>query len=1222
MDTMDYDGKFAEYMETEFLNYKAVVELQKTKLNQLFPGKRQILVVNDPNNDFDIHETSWLTDVYHRTPTHRLIWLGLLINRKLRPEDNLSLITDPDLIALVEYSPAWYPFALRINQALDDGLNLNGNVEECSFDSRFINNIKFPRPENDFLGFKFIIEADTFVLLKDDLGIEKPDVIRCWLIDTIPEEVEIGGEIFKLRDEMVRRVADEAPLYAFCDIVKYCLTEVDFNNTVIKQWLNYFVRKRDFFRFNGKDMVCSSSLIAHKRFEVALSHQRCHSKFTKLDEEGFECLTEGALYIMPDPIFRSHMLRSPFGDLNQHVFARTVGPSIVWSRSDIESTNFTLSLEPVPVDYSQDRFNYVDSENTREVVEGLRMMGMPKNARLLHNLQTANINPTNMLKGKVNRMILAMCGYTGTHAATALVNQFKGTSDMGEAVTDTFATRVADNMFDYINIGFAKDGIKDISATPDILFKGGTSSASSTNTFKSISGPVKYYSPFLMDEDVDNKTVFDTSGPKKLVLTRISHKLRSKNANIITNPENFLNFNADALDEVVNAGSRLVRGTRAKRIITPNYGSIYANSLCTVLPAVRLLSNRPKNTLASTLEGIVGTTYTGALPHDVMAPFMCATTNDPSYFAAAFDFAQFDSSQYGRISDAHADGVRRFADKFTGDDVNDAKGRLDFMSLRSKFIIQSESYRRPLKYKSKGIIAEASGVKSGELTTQLRNTATNKGHTDEVLIKFNQLSRRKIRIKSENIIGDDKNIVFSLEDGRPLDSTTAKLLIEVARDVAQENHMELSAKRTVVGNCVTEHIKIFVARGFIMQDVFLDSFASEKNSLRAMSYADRLNTIYDIFMTMLIRFAQAKPLMDLMVNDMCLMDGLKSGRVTFIPTLGTLFAIGGPEMLVGAPEIRGMARFMHRFDNEYFSVMNDLYATLRDNSGGKKFIDDLTGSATDDLVNDFWVKHFKRKNDYDVSLDTRITNKRQLQNLIPENCRVRLLKMVLDTVKEPVIQIMNDTMSLVNIIQRGKLTKYSKPKYHYVNWFIRPYNGVKYVSPYLAADDGVRNVHTVVGLAERNTSIPESVEPINRLLRKYPHMHPSYIGGIDILSALSEVDSGMWRDCLLALDFREDIIQPLLVLVDNVMFRYLHERNVTSTSLYDNTSRTYDVSDSNLNKLVHVAPSNSNKQSLGWRFEGMKVVLYMARYGHMVSVSHEPLVVDGDTVNASYITAL
>nr|UJQ87629.1 MAG: VP1 [Seadornavirus sp.] len=1219
---MDYDGKFAEYMKIEFSNYEAVVELQKSKLNQLFPGKRRVVVVNDPKHAFDIHTTEWLTDVYHRTASQRLIWLGLLVNRKLRPEDNLSLITDHDLNALVEYSPAWYPFALRLNQALNDGLNLSGNVEECSFDSRFIHNIKFPKPENDFLGFKFIIEADTFVLLKDDHGIDKPDVIRCWLIDSIPEEVEIGGEMFKLRNEMIKRVADEAPLYAFCDIVKYCLTELDFNDPAVKQWLRYFVRKRDFFKFNGKDMVCQSSLLAHKRFEVALSHQRCSKKFSRLDEEGFECLVEGAVFIMPDPIYRSHTLRSPFGDLNQHVFAKTSGPSVVWSRSDIESTNFTLNIEPVPVDYSQNRFNYVNNDHTQEVVENLRLMGVPKNARLLLNLQTASVNSTNMLKGKVNRMILAMCGYTGTHATTALVNQFKGTSDMGESVTESFATRVADNMFDYINIGFAKDGIKDISATPDILFKGGTSSASSTNTFKSISGPVKYYSPFLVDEDVDNKTVFDTSGTKKLVLTRISHKLRSKNANIITNPENFLNFTVDALDEVVNAGSRLVRGTRAKRIITPNYGSIYANSLCTVLPAVRLLSNRPRNIRANTLEGIVGTTYTGALPHDVMAPFMCATTNDPSYFTAAFDFAQFDSSQYGRISDAHADGVRRFADKFTGDEVNDAKGRLEYMSLKSKFIIQSESYRRPLKYKSKGIIATASGVKSGELTTQLRNTATNKAHTDEVLVRFNRISKRKIRIKSENIIGDDKNIVFALEDGRPLDADTAKLLIESSRDVSKENHMELSDKRVVIGNLVTEHIKIFAACGFIMQDVFLDNFSSEKNSFRAMSYADRLNTIYDIYMTMLIRFAQVKSLMSLMINDMCLMDGLKSGRVTFIPTLGTLFATGGPEMLIGAPEIRGMARFMHKLDDEYFSVMNDLYATLRDNSGGKKFIDDLTTSATDDLVSDFWINHFKRKNDYDVSRDSRIINKRQLQNLIPENCRIRLLKMVLDTVKEPVIQIMNDTMSLVNIIQRGKLTKHSKSKYYYVNWFIRAHSGKKFISPYLAADEGVRSVHSIVGLAERNTSLPESVEPINRLLRKYPHMHPSYIGGMDILSVLSEVDSGAWRDCLLALDFREDIIQPLLVLVDNVMFRYLHERNVTSTSLYDNTSRTYDVSESNLNNLVHVAPSNSNKQSLGWRLEGMKVVLYMARYGHMVKVSHEPQVLDGDTINSSYITAI
>lgn len=565
--------------------------------------------------------------------------------------------------------------------------------------------------------------------------------------------------------------------------------------------------------------------------------------------------------------------------------------------------------------------------------------------------------------------------------------------------------------------------------------------------------------------------------------------------------------------------------------------------------------------LSTTLEGIVGTTYTGALPHDVMAPFMCATTNDPSYFTAAFDFAQFDSSQYGLISEAHASGVERFAKGFIPDAVNDRIGRLDKTSLHRKFHIQAESYRRPLRYKANKIIADAAGVKSGELTTQLRNTATNKAHTDEVIMKFNNKSIRKIRIKSENIIGDDKNIVFAMDDGKPLTEEVAKLLVSVARDVANENHMELSAKRTVVGNIVTEHIKIFVARGYIMQDVFLDSFASEKNSFRGMSYVDRLNTIYDIFMTMLIRSAQSPSLMELMINDMYMLDGLKSGRVTFIPTIGVLFGLGGPEILLGAPEIRGMARFVHRFDVEYFNVISDLYSTLRENSGGKKFASDLTNESGDGLVDRFWLNHFVRKNNYNVMGDSRIAGKQRLLDLTPERCNRRLTDMVLETVKEPLIQVMNDTVSLINIIQRGKLTKHSKPKYHYTNWFLFEFKQPRGVSPYLAADDGVQLVHSIVGLADRNTSMPESVEPVNRLLRKYPHKHPSYIGGIDVLGVLSEIDAGIWGDCLRALDFAEEIIQPLISVVDSVMFRYLHERNVTSTSLYDNTSRTYDLSE-------------------------------------------------------------
>lgn len=154
----------------------------------------------------------------------------------------------------------------------------------------------------------------------------------------------------------------------------------------LSKWFEYFVRKRDFFRFNGKDMVCMNSLIAHKRFEVALSHQRCVKKFSRLADEGFECLTESAIYIIPDPIYRSHNLRSPFGDLNQHVLARRSGESVIWSRANIESTNFTLNIEPKPVDYSGDRFNYADQENSSEVANVLRGMCLVKNARMLSNL--------------------------------------------------------------------------------------------------------------------------------------------------------------------------------------------------------------------------------------------------------------------------------------------------------------------------------------------------------------------------------------------------------------------------------------------------------------------------------------------------------------------------------------------------------------------------------------------------------------------------------------------------------------------------------------------------------------------------------------------------------------------------------------------------------------------------------------------------------------------
>lgn len=818
-----------------------------------------------------------------------------------------------------------------------------------------------------------------------------------------------------------------------------------------------------------------------------------------------------------------------------------------------------------------------------------------------------------MLKGKVNRMILALCGYTGTHSTTAMIKQFNGTKEMGDDVDPDFIEYVKDNMRVTIAKSYEKHGVIKNDEVADVVFRGGTSSASSTNNYHSVPVVVRYETDFLNDENVDGDKIMKRNASQAkgryLVSTKISPRLRSKNAVIISHPMDFLTYDEKVFDEVINAGSRLVRGTRAKRIITPNFGPIYANSLTTVLPAVRELSSRMANQYVNTLEGSVGTTYTGALPHHVMAPFMATTTNDPSYFCLAVDFGQFDSSQYGEISKAHAAGLLAVRETMVSNTYEDSKDVRDLRktSLHEKLRVQAESYSRPLFYKSNNVIAAADGVKSGELTTQLRNTVTNQAHTALTLLRYNKLDNRNIELISENIIGDDKVMVLRMIDGMPYDNDVGKKLIEVATAVASENHMQLSPKRTVCGNNIVEHIKIFVAGGYIMQDVFLDSVTSEKNTFRGMSYIERLTTIYDIYMTMLIRFAQCEPLMEMLKRDIIIMDGIKSGNYTFIPTVKMLAAVGGPEMSFRAPEIRGMGRFFHVYNQPRYEVINKLYATMKSRKGTEKFLRTvMTEISKKKMVSEVWLQHFKRRNDFDIETYDHL-NKGLVSELIPEQCERKLVRMLGSTIKEPVIGIMNDNAVMMQMFSRGNVGRRLNPpleqKFLYTPWFIHelPASGV--TSPYLASDRGVRCVHKLIGLAEINATIQDPVEPMNRLLRLRPKTHPSYVSGSDVLSVLSEFDSANWRDVLRAMDFNDSIGSEVMSLAERTIHNYIRDKDLHAGSIFDNTSRTYDTSINALTNRVTLPDTvHGNITRLGLMYEGYKVVLFMARHGRSVGV--------------------
>lgn len=1196
---MVLDDVFRNALVYDYEQYELLAKEQQRQLGETY-NVRNDLIIGDT-----LDKSIYSQNVYATSKGGEKVWLGVLINRSLRPNDCISLVTDVRLLDLLAFHDGWFPFAVKIQDAINNGhvvQDFSGNI--LHYDRAIEKNIRWitgPTDKNPS-----VIEADTYILIDHEDGLKHPDVLRCWSIDSIPEMLTVGSNVINLRKDFMKRIEDEAPMHLFCDIVRYAQT-LDLNDVVVRRWLDYFIGAKDYFRFDGKRMIVSKTLLAHKRFEVAVSYTRSLLKFSQLDVTGIEALCEGALHVIDDPIFNSYSLRSAFGDLNQHVFARQQKRDVGWSLIDVRTTNFRLVEGDIRV--SADRTNLIDDVSFKEAVSSLQSKGMYKNATILSQAPYYDITRCNMLKGKVNRMILALCGYTGTHSITAMIKQFDGTKSMGDDVDPTFTNLVRDKMYTFIKDSFIKSAPIKNEEVADVVFRGGTSSASSTDNFHTVSTTVRYRTDFLDDSRVDFDKVMKTRAGDYLVNTSIKSRMKSKNAVIISHPSDFFLYDSSLFDAIINAGSRLVRGTRVKRIITPNKGPIYANSLTTVLPAVRLLSNRPNNTYVNTLEGSVGTTYTGALPHHVMAPFISACTNDPSYFSLAVDFGQFDSSQYGAIARAHAEGILKVREGYVSDTESDCHAVKDLRltSMHEKLRVQAESYSRPLFYKSNGVIAAADGVKSGELTTQLRNTITNQAHTEAMLVRYNALENRNVELVSENIIGDDKVMVLRMSDGRPYDNNVGSKLISVATSVAEENHMQLSSKRTVCGNNAVEHIKIFVAGGYIMQDVFLDSVTSEKNTFRGMSYIERLTTIYDIYMTMLIRFAQCDDLMKMMKQDLLLMDGIKAGIYTFMPTVKMLAAIGGPEMLFTAPEIRGMGRFMQRNNTDSYDIINQLYATMKSRGGVDRFMTSVIDKVIiEGMVSPTWMEHFRRKNSYDITQHKRYTQGR-VGELLPEYCEKHLARMLSATVKEPVIAIMNDNNVMMqmfgNDARYRRLKRPLEQKYLHVHWFIQPYKNTGVTSPYLGSDSGVQRVHKLIGLAGHNATLQDAVEPMNRLLRSRPRTHPSYISGSDVLGVLSEFDNSEWLDVLRALDFDDSVGSEIVTMAETTIHNYIRDRDIYTSSIFDNTSRTYDTSLDTLRSRVGLPETLLvNSDRIGYMYEGFKVVLYMARLGHSVSV--------------------
>jgi RNA-directed RNA polymerase len=1125
----------------------------------------------------------------------------------------------------VIYDEGWFKLALKIQKYLDDG-NKIVPVELLRYDEKFKFNIKHPSPENNFLNFRVVVDCKAEVYLDDDDGLSSPAVLRGWEIESIPESIELpDGKMFGLRKACLRRVTDEAPCFLYTNLFNYALLNIDFDSPLTKIWLNHFVGSEDYFTFNGRSFTCNKTLLAHKKFELLITALRAKLKFNVNDDEFEKCLLEGFSIIIDDPIYNSYKCRGLFGDLNQHVFAKTRSPPLPININGISNTTYEYNLDHYKHE-SIGRMNLIDEKSFEESLEKLRKYGFNENAALLKRSPFYDITKLNCKKGKLNRMILGLCGYTGTHGSSAVITQFMGTSDMGPEITPSFYEKIRHITHRFYTDAEPSNYVLKPEQVLDVLYKGGTSSASSTNNHLKLDMVVKYRSPFFTNDDViDDKVVLDNKSNEYIVNTKVKTKFKTKNAAILTHPQDFIFYKNSDMDIIVNMGSRLVRGTRDKRIITPNYGSIYATALMTSTPVVRLMSGRPDNMPALTLKGRIGTAYTNAVPHLVMLPIMAATTNDPSFFVICVDYKQFDSSQHGEIAEANADGIRDYSLKFPSEPDYDNNDIMDlrYISMNKKLHLKADHKANELKYTNGDITAVAPGVPSGSLPTQVDNSITNRAATEETIEMYNKEYLRKIELICENVIGDDKCLVFKMSDGRAVTIEVMNDLVDVSKRVAENNHMAISAKRTVVGNNVGEHIKNWCARGYITQDVFLDSLTSEKNSFRELKYADKLTTIYDIFMTMLTRFADTKPLMQLMKQDIILLEGITSGYITFIPTVKTIAAIGGPEILFSNPEIRGMARYAHKFDEvDGFETINRLFSTLRENRGSEAFRSSVLKHVkkyNPDAISEIWINHFKRRNEATYTVEDIEGPYSDVKQYMPEFADSFLMKKLAATLREPVAERMDNNIIIKTIFEFGVLAKFVKPKF-FQPFFCEYFEANGYTSPYIGACNRVQRIHELIGLSKKNISVVEPTARLSAIMRQMPGSHPAYITGEDVFAVLSAKSDAVstWNRLLQLMDFTPGLIERVISFVQQNMHRYISDKDVNLTSIFDNTTRTYDISEDNAKLRVKLNVKNMNLSKTserGLMVEGMKHVVYAAGHGHSILANYSSMKVGNLTLH-------
>ena len=553
----------------------------------------------------------------------------------------------------------------------------------------------------------------------------------------------------------------------------------------------------------------------------------------------------------------------------------------------------------------------------------------------------------------------------------------------------------------------------------------------------------------------------------------------------------------------------------------------------------------------------------------------------------------------------------KFAEKFAPDSVVDDKYPLDLERISQKRSIMESGHLEslPLLYKSSGAVARADGVRSGMLATQLSNHETNVAQSDIFVHNYNAQSSDKVKHFYQSIVGDDIQDGYKMIDGQNFTRAIGKKMIDALIEHAENIKLVISGKRTIASSVTTENIKMYVAHGYMIQDIMLDWKTSEKNTFIKQTFLDKVTSAYDIAMTMGVRMCNLDKLMNELLFDYCFFNGVRAGDITIIPSSMIWACNGGPEILLTAPEIRNYGMILRQFMPEKFTYLSRLNLTIRSNVGKEKYSRQML-RQNPGMASEYWGKYFARSNGYDIT-DTDWLESRLVEKLAPENAMNVLNERLFLDSKEIVIKFMNDDDSITKIIN-NKLKSFVPRKY-FAHFNVIDGIAKGEISPYIGSDVGVQNVHRIVGLARRNVTLLSEIQAIDRVLNKFPNSGPAYIKGADLLAAAFDVGYENYHTMLALLGFKGGSIPNLATILRKTMPRYIDGKNQSNDLLFDNLSRTYDVSSENLKVRIPDTSSMMNSSANeGYRIEGMKSVIYMARRGYTVNATRN--LIDTDKV--------